>query len=311
MKKTLTFLMLLCVITFGFSQDYFINEDFTKEKVKFKIPFEPDWDKDFFIETEVKIAVTNTVSEENAGIIFGYDNSGEKEKFYALYIQNASANEKKAIDYFKFRAYNVPFYENNEVWQNTSVINHEGYNRLQIYKIDNEAFFSINDQVIYHIKDIQTKGDQFQLVTGKNGINCNYIHAYYLDKSKSVVLKTDLISQFQNYINTGIHHKIANEYSKVLKLKQPVKIAPYSSNVSNYFPEIDAIIIANDNISFESNVIYYDTKTGETLSEVEIKTRLKKVEIYNEGFNTVHLNNSTETLEKIRFIGRLQGSLIL
>ena len=43
--------VLWCIIisNFAFAQEFIINEDYTKEKIKFNIPFNPDWNRDFFV----------------------------------------------------------------------------------------------------------------------------------------------------------------------------------------------------------------------------------------------------------------------
>lgn len=308
MKNLYHFVFLLFFVYSSNAQDYFINEDFRNSNVKVVIPFVPDWSKDFFVETEVKVPKVYNGKTEYAGLIFGYDTTAKS--FYGLYIQHGNSNEKKYKDFFLFEGFNTATFENNDTWQETSLINYEEFNRLQVYKIDNELFFAINDQVVYHINEIQSKGEELKLASGKSGLYCHYFQGYYLDKSKSAVLRNQLLAQFETYKSSGIHYKIANDYSKVLNLKEPEKIKDDSFNGQNYFPEIEVIIVGNENISFAKNVIYYDSKTGQVITEAEIKSRLTKLDVYNENNQGVRVN-PTDFLERKRFIGKLEGSLIL
>lgn len=292
----------------AFSQDYFIKEDFTDNKIKFSIPFNPDWNRDFFVETEVRVANSNDPGIENAGLVFSFDK--EIESFYAIYISYGANSKSEYKDFIKFRTKKVTTVENDDVWLKTALVNHDGFNRLQVYKIDDELFFAINDQVIYHIKNIESKGNELQLTSGKKGLYAHYLQAYYLDESNKSTLKENLISQLEVYQRTGMHHKIANDYEKVLTLKEPKRIATLNSNVSNYIPEIDVVSVGSNDVSFGNDVINYDSKTMEVLAESDFKLRLKKLAIYNENFSRIHINPS-EVLEGKRFIGKLQGSLIL
>ncbi|MDG2433441.1 hypothetical protein [Flavobacterium sp.] len=292
----------------AFSQDYFIKEDFVNNKIKFSIPFSPDWNRDFFVETEVRVANSSDPGIENAGLIFSFDK--EIESFYGIYISYGANIKSEYKDFIKFRTKNVTSVENDDVWLKTALVNHEGFNRLQVYKIDDELFFAINDQVIHHIEKIESKGNELQLTSGKKGLYAHYMQAYYLDESIKSNLKENLISQLEVYQRTGIHHKIANDYEKVLTLKEPKRIASLNSNVSNYIPEIDVISVGSNDISFENNVINYDSKTMEVLSESDFKLRLKNLAIYNESLARTHINPS-DLLEGKRVIGKLQGSLIL
>lgn len=308
MKLFLSLFALFFSTSFTYSQDYFINEDFTKEKIKFRIPFNPDWNRNFFVETEVRVANSTDPGIENAGLIFSFDK--ETESFYGIYISYGSNIKSEYKDFIKFRTKNVTSVENDDVWLKTALVNHDGFNRLQVYKIDNELFFAINDQVIHHIQKIESKGNELQLTSGKKGLYAHYLHAYYLDESNKSNLKENLISQLEVYQRTGIHHKIASDYEKVLNLKEPKKIAKLNTNVSNYIPEIGVISVGSSDISFGNNVINYDSKTMEVLAESDFKLRLKNVPIYNENFSRMHIS-PFEVFEGKRFIGKLQGSLIL
>lgn len=106
--------------------------------MKFRIPFEPDWDKDFFVEAELGVPDSNTPRDENVGLVFALNN--EKDSFYAMYISHGYKNQQKYQDFLNFRAENVFAVEDNNTWKETPLVNHQGYNRFQVYKIGNEVF---------------------------------------------------------------------------------------------------------------------------------------------------------------------------
>lgn len=229
MKLFLSFFVLFFSASFTYSQDYFINEEFINNKIKFKIPFEPDWNKDFFLEAEVRVPYSYDASKENAGFIFGYN--ADPISFYAMYISNGSIKQDKYKDLIKIKGHNVTTFENNDVWQSTSLVNSHGYNRLQYYKIDNELFFSINDQVMQHIPNIESKGNELRLTTGKTGIHAKYVKAYYLDASQKNNLKETLLSQVNEFKNTGLHHKLAKAYENVLEFQNRDRLHDYYRNL--------------------------------------------------------------------------------
>lgn len=159
MKRLYLFLFALCSL-FGYSQDYIRNENFKEANdIKFRVPFEPDWNRDFFIETNIKVVITKTPNKEQTQLLFGFDE--DSDSYYGLSIQYSFSNLNMYADYYAISSSNNPtFIESNNEWQLTSIINHSAYNRLQIYKIDNELYFSINDQVVAYIPEIKAKGKQ-------------------------------------------------------------------------------------------------------------------------------------------------------
>jgi hypothetical protein len=304
MKHIVTFFLLISA-SFCYTQDYFINEDFVKSgKVKLKIEFTPDWSKDFFIEAKIKVPEYGNPSKENVGLLFGRDNTSNK--YYGIYIQNSSSQIKEYADFFLLRSESTSvLVEKNREWQRTSLINHNDFNRLQYYKIDNELFFAINDQVVAHIKDIEAKGNLLQLVAGKSGVIAKYIKANYLADNNNFDLKSQLKNQLKQYNETKIHYKIANDYHKVLDLKQPVEISKQYNAFSIYNPELNYI---------QAGKLFYDLETFNVLSKNDVLERDKKIVFQNKYFFTAEIiipNQPTKTLEGYRYIDELNDSEIL
>src|SRR5690554_51250 len=304
MKKLYLFLLSISCFL-GYSQDYILNENFKEANdIKFRLAFEPDWNRDFFIETNIRVAITNTPNKEQAQLLFGFDE--DSDSYYGLAIQYSSKLNMYA-DYYAISSINhSTFIENNNEWQLTSIVNHSAYNRLQIYKIDDELYFSINDQVVAHISEIKAKGKELRLRTGESGIACEYIHAYYLNDINKQDLKDKLKAQLRQYKLTKIHHKIANDYPKVETLKSPLKIAKSSFEISTYLPEYDAIAISNLN--------YYDLKTFNLLSSEDLQLRLKQTVIRNNLSRNAEIlmpNKPMQILEGYKYIDWLNDKEIL
>ena len=278
MRLFLIFFTLVFTVNFTYSQDYFINEEFSKGEVKYSIPFEPDWNKDFFIEAELSASAAEYNGTHNVGILFSIDK--ENTSFYSLYYSNHYTPNTYENDLFYFAGRNVETYANDKIWQKTTLINHDKFNRLQVYKVGNEAFFAINDQVVYHVPDIQVKGNLFKITADKY-LSCNYIKAHYLDATLKESLRKNLVEQLQIYNETGIHHKIAKDYQKVFTLKEQdyEKIHKIYLSGSRYLPEFNIIEIGD----YNGRLQMYDAKTGKKLTENELANYEKKVKYYNEN----------------------------
>ncbi|MCX7552045.1 hypothetical protein [Xanthomarina sp. F2636L] len=300
------YLFLLSISCFlGYSQDYILNENFKEARdIKFRLAFEPDWNRDFFIETNVRPTITKTPNKELAQLLFGFDE--DSDSYYGLAIQYSS-NLNIYADYYAVSSINnSTFIENNNEWQPTSIVNHSAYNRLQIYKIDDELYFSINDQVVAHISEIKAKGKELRLRTGESGISCEYIHAYYLNDINKQDFKSKLTTQLAQYKTSKIHHKIANDYPKVEALKPPAKLPKSSDEISTYLPEYDAIVVSNLN--------YYDLKTFNLLSNEDLQLRLKKTVIRNNLSRNAEIlmpNKPMQILEGYKYIDWLNDKEIL
>lgn len=282
------------------AQDYFINEEIVNNKIKFNIPFEPDWSKDFFVEAALRVPFSYDASNENAGLLFGY--KADPKSFYAMYISNGSIKQKQYKDFIKIRGYNVTSFENNDVWQNTSLVNSHGFNRLQFYKIDDELFFSINDQVIQHISNIESKGNELRLTTGKTGIGAHHVIAYYLDSEQKNNLKERLLVQLNDFKNTGLHHKLAKTYKNVLEFQNRNKL-------HDFYRNLDTEI--KDSSGKKKHCFTYNNTTKNLT-----------LDSYNENDNSFAKNVATNVelnipnkpvkiLEDYFYIGKYKGNSIL
>jgi hypothetical protein len=276
------------------AQDHILNEQYSKDnKIKFENEFIPDWDRNFFIEANVKVKQTPNPFKENVGLLFNY--SKDKNSFYGIYIQN-SGNKTEYIDYVLLKSNNTRSqFLLDEEWQMTSLINHNGFNRIQIHKIGSELFFGINDQVIEKIIFKDEKHNQIKFTTGKSGFRAKYLKAYYLDDGEELI--TQLNEQLDIYNHTKIHHKIADDYSKIESLKEPNKIYKTETVSAFYNPENNLI----------TGGFIYELSTMEFLSEAQINARLTEVKFENDTFkNTLILkpNAPAKRLDGYMFLGQ-------
>lgn len=299
-------IVLFCNLSF--SQNYFVNKDFTKDESTNAILVAIDWNKDFFIEAELSAMNCDRGESTVAGIMLGKNKEKKTNYMFAI---NYFYSEEKYSDNFMIKGENLENLKSNGIWQESSLINNNNFNRLQVYKIADEIFFAINDQVVYHIQSIETKGDDISWVSSNHGLRTNYIKGYYLENENRKELRATLLQQLKIYEETGIHYKISPYYPKVLNLIEPDydKILKQGFYHSIYNPETQTIEIRRH----LSTPLLYDSKSGIEISEEAYSKRIKKPLFFNlrEGFSIEIPGQPKELLTEYTFMDVLDNSTVL
>lgn len=306
MKLFLSFVILLFAGEFVYSQEYFINETDGVAKVKF--PFKPDWSRNFVLDVDLTGSFPTYNTPSRVGFLFARDTI--KDSDYGFFIDNLYSKDDVYQDAFMVVGKNVADFDKNSVWQPTTLLNNEVFNKLQIYKIENDLFFLLNGQVVCHIPKFDGKGDMFYLAANKR-VHCNSIQAYYMERSDNTALKNELLEQQNVYATTGMHYKIAQHQPKAAKLELPKKTLDGRSQGfgAHYLPEYNVVKFGN---SLESAIIF-DGKTGKEISN-EVFFNDKKPQFYNnsENFAVVALaGQPVQVLENYYYVKALDNNSIL
>lgn len=180
----------------------------------------------------------------------------------------------------------------------------KGKNRFQVYKIGNEAFFAINDQVIQHIPNIESKGSELKLVTGKSGIQANYVKAHYLSDAQKINLKENLKSQLTQFNNTGLHYKIAKDYQKFLSFLEP-------ENRTNYFSNQDTFSSSKGHSIPSKHCYSFDTETKKLWLPPENKNKAALAKNVLANVEITLPNKPVKILKDYYYIGYYKENTIL